>query len=50
MNCIKKQNANGLVNWALYEAAQIVVMHNPTMVVIYYAVERRHADKHQLPV
>jgi len=50
MNRIKKQNTNDLVNWALCEAAQIAVMHDPKMALVYEAVKRRHAGKHPLGI
>lgn len=50
MNRIKKQNTNDLINWAMCEAAQIAVMHDPKMTTIYELVKRRHADKHALGI
>ena len=50
MNRIKKQDTNGLVNWAICEAAQIAVMHDPKMALVYEAVKRRHAGKHPLGI
>ena len=50
MNRIKKQNTNSLVNWVMCEAAQIAVMHDPKMALVYEAVKRRHADKHALGI
>ena len=50
MNRIKKKNTNGLVNWAMCEAAQIAVLHDPKMALVYEAAKRRHADKHTLGI
>ncbi len=50
MNRIKKINSNKLVNWAMCEAAQIAVRHDPKMAAIYESARRRHADKHALGI
>ena len=50
MNRIKKQNTNRLVNWAMCEAAQVAVLHDPKMALAYEATKRRHADKHALGI
>ena len=42
MNRIKKQNTNSVVNWAVCEAAQIAVLHDPKMAAAYKAAKRRH--------
>ena len=50
MTRIKKQDSNKTVNWALCEAAQIAVMHDPKMTAAYEAAKRRHAGKHALGI
>ena len=50
MNHIKKQNTNDLANWALCEAAQVAVMHDPKMKAYYESVKKRHAGKHALGI
>ena len=50
MNHIKKQNTNSLVNWVMCEAAQIAVLHDPKMALVYESVKRGHADKHALGI
>lgn len=50
MNRIKKLNSNKLVNWAMCEAAQIAVRHDPKMAAAYESARRRHADKHALGI
>lgn len=50
MSRIKKQDTNGLVNWAMCEAAQIAAMHDPRMAAAYEAAKGRHAGKHALGI
>ena len=39
-------DTNGLVNWAMIEAANIAVQHDPRMEAVYRKARQRHADKH----
>ncbi|MCG8530871.1 MAG: IS110 family transposase [Desulfovibrionales bacterium] len=47
---IKKMDTDGLVNWAMCEAANVAVKHDARMKAAYEAARRRHADKHMLGI
>ena len=47
---MKKLDTNSIVNWAMCEAANVAVIHDPRMKSIYESAKRRHADKHALAV
>ena len=47
---MKKIDRNKLVNWAICEAANVAVQHDPRLAAVYEAARRRHADKHALGI
>lgn len=46
MTRIKKTGTSRMINWAMCEAANIAVQHDPGMAAVYEAARRRHAGSH----
>ena len=42
--------SDGLVNWAMREAANVAVRYDARMKAVYEAARRRHAGKHALAI
>lgn len=47
---MKKLDTSSLVNWAMCEAANTAVRHDPRMAAVYESAKKRHAGKHALAV
>ena len=47
---IKKVGSDGLVNWAMCEAANVAVKHDDRMKSVYESARRRHFGKHTLAI
>ena len=47
---MKKTGTDGLVNWAMCEAANVAVRHDDRMKAVYESARKRHAGKHMLAI
>ena len=43
---IKKRGSSSLISWAICEAANTAVLHDPRMKAVYESAKKRHAGKH----